>query len=120
MKAEEIFAGSVQAMKEIVSPQGMLDSIGRSKLRGETENLALLDRHCGEINALVRRIVEDGPRDALAGAGPDLIDAMVLRYLKNREIFMKTFPSGIENIDAKPVLMWAALMISPHDDTNGS
>jgi len=118
MKAEEIFAESVKAMKEILTPMGMLDSIGRSKLRSEAENAALVDRHRESINELVRKIVESGPAEALAGAPQELIDAMVLRYLRNREIFMKTFPLGIENIDAVPVLLWAAIMISPHDEAS--
>jgi hypothetical protein len=41
---------------------------------------------------------------------------MVIRYLRNRDIFMKTFPEGIEDVDPDPVSLWAAIMISPHDE----
>ena len=46
----------------------------------------------------------------------ELLDAMVLRYLKNRDIFMKTFPEGIDDINPDPFSLWAAIMISPQDD----
>ncbi|MEJ2697888.1 MAG: hypothetical protein P8013_14730 [Candidatus Sulfobium sp.] len=41
---------------------------------------------------------------------------MVLRYFRNRDVFMKTFPEGIESLDTDPVSVWAAMMISPHDE----
>jgi hypothetical protein len=44
---------------------------------------------------------------------------MVLRYLRNRDIFMKTFPDGIDDIDPDPVAIWAAIMISPMDEPGG-
>ena len=103
-------------MKEILTSKGMLASIGRSKLRSENENMALLENQREAVNELVRKIAESGTGASASEAGPDLIDAMVLRYLRNREIFMRTFPSGIENIEAGPFVLWAAIMISPHDE----
>jgi hypothetical protein len=117
MNAEEIFKKSVGTMKLLATPDGMKDAIGRAKQRGEAGNEALLVRERERINDLVRKIAEaGGSASALEGAPQDLIDATVLRYLKNRDIFMKTFPDGIEDIDPDPVAIWAAIMISPMDE----
>ncbi len=118
MKAEEIFEKSVQVMKGLIGRDGIASSIGRAKERGEEGNISLLERERENINILVRKIVDEGGAEsALPGASRDLTDAMVLRYLRNRDIFMKTFPGGIEDIDPDPVSLWAAMMISPMDDT---
>lgn len=117
MKAEEIFETSVKVMRELVSPEGMKAAIGRVADRTPEENVELLDREREGINELVRKIAEaDTPRDVLTGVPKDLLDALVLRYFRNRDVFMKTFPEGIESLDVGPVSVWAAMMISPHDD----
>jgi hypothetical protein len=118
MKAEEIFEKSVQVMKQLVGRDGIARSIARAKERGEKENITLLERERENINGLVRKIVDEGVTEkVLSGASQDLTDAAVLRYLRNRDIFMTTFPEGIEGIDPDPVSLWAAMMISPRDDT---
>jgi len=116
MKAEEIFEKSVKVMKEILTSEGMKASINRAKNRTEEENLGLLIKERENINELVRKIAEGHDREILQAVPMELLDAMVLRYLKNREIFMKTFPEGIEGINPDPFLLWAAIMISPQDD----
>jgi hypothetical protein len=116
MKAEEIFESSVKVMKQIVSPAEMIASIKRAKKRTEEENVNLLERERENINEVVRKIAEGGAKDVLQSVPAELTDAMVLRYLKNRDIFMKTFPDGIEDINPDPLLLWAAIMISPQDD----
>ena len=116
MKAEEIFEISVKVMKEILTPEGMIASIKRAKSRTEEENLGLLIKERENINELVRKIAEGYNRELLKSVPVELLDAMVLRYLKNRDIFMKTFPKGIDDIDPDLFLLWAAIMISPQDD----
>ncbi|MDH4231297.1 MAG: hypothetical protein OEW04_04615 [Nitrospirota bacterium] len=116
MKAEEIFEASVKMMKQFVSPAGMIASIGRLKERAEEENLNLLARERENINEVVRKLAEGGDKDVLKSVPLELIDALVLRYLKNRDVFMKTFPNGIEDINPDPLTVWAAIMISPQDD----
>jgi hypothetical protein len=117
MKSEEIFAAGVNVMKRLFTSAGIKDSMGRSKLRREEENLALLLCQRAAINELVRKIADGTNRGhEIAGAPQELIDALVLRYLRNREIFIKTFPEGIDNIDADEVSIWAAIMISPQDE----
>jgi hypothetical protein len=117
MKSEEIFKKSVEVMKQLLTSAGMKTAIKRAKGRGEAENAAMLDRDRERLNGLVKKIaVAGGSASALQGVPADLIDAMVLRYLRNRDIFLKTFPDGIEDIPPDPVLIWAALMISPIDE----
>jgi hypothetical protein len=116
MKAEEIFEKSVKVMKEILTSEGMKASIKRAKNRTEEENLGLLIKERENINELVRKIAEGYDRELLQSVPMELLDAVVLRYLKNREIFMKTFPEGIDDISPDPFSLWAAIMISPQDD----
>ncbi len=117
MKAEEIFGNSVQAMKQLLSGKDMLDSIKRAKERGESANEELLNKERENVNEMVRKIADaGGSNDAARDASQELIDAMVLRYLRNRDIFMRTFPEGLEDIDPDPVSIWASIMISPQDE----
>jgi len=116
MKAEEIFEKSVKVMKEILTSEGMKASINRAKNRTEEENSALLIKERENINELVRKIAEGQDRELLKSVPMELLDAMVLRYLKNRDIFMKTFPEGIDDINPEQFSLWAAIMISPQDD----
>jgi hypothetical protein len=117
MRAEEIFEKSVTVMKQLLTPKGVAEALTRAKGRKEGENLGLLLRERKNINELVRRVVDaKGSGQALEGVTQELIDAMVIRYMRNRDIFMKTFPEGIKDIDPDPVSIWAAIMISPQDE----
>jgi predicted translin family RNA/ssDNA-binding protein len=117
MKAEEIFEAGVKIMKEVVTSSGMTSSIQRARNRTEEENLSLLVKQRENVNELVRKIAEGQDMELMKNAQTELVDAMVLRYLKNRDVFMKTFPDGIEDVSPDPLLLWAAIMISPEDDT---
>jgi hypothetical protein len=117
MKADEIFQVSVQVMKSLLGPEGVADAVRRARSRGEAANAALVGRYREQINDLVRAILDaEDPDRVLRDAPSELKDALVVRYLKNREIFMKTFPDGIEGIDPDPASIWAAIMISPQDE----
>jgi hypothetical protein len=117
MKAEEIFEAGVKTMKQILSSSGVAASIQRARSRTEEENLSLLANQRENINELVRKIAEGLDMELMKNIPVDLVDALVLRYLKNREVFMKTFPGGIEDVSPDSLLLWAAIMISPEDDT---
>lgn len=117
VKAQEIFEIGVKVMKELLTPAGMTEAIARVKERTSEENVSLLDRERERINELVRTIAAaETPSDVLKGEPQELIDALVLRYFRNREVFMKTFPDGIDSLDSDPLSVWASMMISPHDD----
>jgi hypothetical protein len=120
MKAEEIFEKSVAVMKQLLTPQGVSAALARARGRQEEENLDLLLRERENINELVRKVVDaKGSQQAIAGASERLTDAMVIRYIRNRDIFMKTFPRGIEEVDPEPVSLWASIMVSPRDEDEG-
>jgi hypothetical protein len=121
MKAQEIFEKSVEAMKQLLAREEMMGSIRRAKDRGEEGNLRLLEEEREHVNELVRKIVDEGGSNAaLKAERGEVVDAMVVRYLKNREVFMRTFPDGIEEIDPDPFSIWASIMISPADETRAS
>jgi hypothetical protein len=117
MKAQEIFESSVKVMKMLLTKDEMRESIRRAKERGEEGNIRLLEKERESVNELVRRIVErEGSPEILQSVSQEKLDAVVVRYLRNREIFMKTFPEGIEDADPEPLATWAAVMISPGDE----
>jgi hypothetical protein len=121
MKAQEIFENSVKVMKMLLTKDEMMESIRRAKERGEEGNIRLLEKERENVNELVRRIVEGGgSREIMKSAPQERLDAVVVRYLRNREIFMKTFPEGIEDVEPEPLTIWAAVMISPGDDKPGA
>lgn len=103
-------------MKEILPSAEMTASLQRARNRTEEENLGLLAREREKINELVRKIADGFDRKTIDALPLELIDAMVLRYLRNRDMFMKTFPDGIDDISSEPIALWAALMVSPRDD----
>jgi hypothetical protein len=118
MKSDDIFKESVQVMKRLLATEGVTEAIKRARKRDAESNAALLDTYRERINDLVRSILEaEDPDGVLREAPPEVKDAMVIRYLKNRELFMQTFPDGIEGIDPDPAAIWGAIMISPQDET---
>lgn len=117
MKTKEIFEATVKVMKDLLTQAGMREAIGRIRGRSDEEIRSLLDERREEINEVVRKVAErGGAAETLEGTTQELRDALVVRYLRNREVFLKTFPGGIEEIDADPVSLWAAMMISPSDE----
>lgn len=121
MRSEDIFEKSVRIMKQLFGSQEIAGSIERAKDRGQEGNEDLLRKERENVNGLVRQIAEKGGSgELLVGkTRQELVDAVVLRYLRNREIFIKTFPEGIDDIDPDPLFIWASIMISPDDERLG-
>jgi hypothetical protein len=118
--AEEIFKSSVDVMNRLFPSGGMTVAIKRVKGHSEAENLGLLERKRAAVNELVRQVADAGGAGGPLNDVPEeLVDAIVLRYLRNREVFLKTFPAGIEVADPDPISLWAAMMISPLDERAG-
>jgi hypothetical protein len=104
-------------MRRLLGAGFVTDAIKRARTRGTESNTALLDTYREHINQLVRSILEaEDPDGVLRDASHELKDTLVIRYLKNRELFMQTFPEGIEGIDPDPIVIWGAIMISPQDE----
>jgi hypothetical protein len=102
MKAEEIFKTGVKVMKELLSASEMSAALQRARKRTEEENVGLLIKERENINELVRKIADRRDRALLQSVPQELIDALVLRYLKNRHV-LKTL-DGIEH--NQTVLGW--------------
>jgi len=121
MRSDDIVNASVQVMKRLLGTEGITKAINRTRKRDTESNAALLDTYRIQINDLVRSILEaEDPDSVLRETTFELKDALVIRYLKNREMFMQTFPSGIEGIDPDPAAIWGAMMISPQDEAHQS
>jgi hypothetical protein len=121
MRSDDIVNASVQVMKRLLGTEGITEAINRTRKRDTESNAALLDTYRIQINDLVRSILEaEDPDSVLRETTFELKDALVIRYLKNREMFMQTFPSGIEGIDPDPAAIWGAMMISPQDEAHQS
>jgi len=117
MKADEIFQASVEVMKRLLTPERVTEAIKRSRDRDAQANVGLLETARERINELVRTVLDtEDPDSVIQQASQELIDAMVLRYLRNRDVFMKTFPDGIDEVDPDPAALWGAIMISPEDE----
>ena len=117
MKAEEILQASVGVMKRLLTSDGMTESIKRAEGRGAEANAELLTSARKQINDLVCRLLqEDDPEKIVQQTPQELLDGLVLRYLRNRDLFMKSFPDGIDGLDPDPVAIWGAMMISPGDE----
>jgi hypothetical protein len=117
MDTKKIVEKSVLFMKQLLGQEEIVDSIRRANERDDADNNELMERQCENLNELVRNIADSGgSKEPLAGASEDLRDALVLRYFRNRNAFVETFPNGIDHISPDPVFIWAALMISPLDD----
>ena len=117
MNSKELFKQSVQVMKTFFGEEEMLSSIKRVRERSDAENMDLLVKEREKINELVRALAEvSGSKEPLEGISRNCRDAMILRYFRKRDMFVKTFPDGIENLALDPVSLWAALMLSPIDE----
>ena len=104
MKSDDMFKASVQVMKRALS-------------RDTEANVTLRETSREQIDGLVPSMLEaEDPDGVLRKASSGLKDALVIRYLRNRELFMQTIPDGIEGIDPDPIAIWGAIMISPQDE----
>ena len=118
MKADDIVRASGQVLKRLLGSDGVAGAIKRAREREKETNAALLDTYRVQINDLVRSILGSEDPDVVMREIPiDLKDALVIRYLKNRQLFMQTFPDGIEEVDPDPAALWGSIMISPQDET---
>ncbi|UCE78219.1 MAG: hypothetical protein JSV13_06765 [Nitrospiraceae bacterium] len=117
MDTKELFEKSVLVMKQLFRKEEISDAIKRAYERGEGANHELLERERTAVNELVRLIADKhSSQNPLEGIPEMRKDALILRYFRNRDMFLKTFPDGIENVAGDLVSIWAALMISPLDE----
>jgi len=121
MKSDDIFRTSVEVMKRLLGTSEVAAAISRARKRDSETNIDILDTYRIQINDLVREIAEAEATDnVVREMTVELKDALVLRYLRNRDIFKQTFPDGIDGIDPDPAAIWESIMISPLDEADQS
>lgn len=81
MEKTEFLTRVSEVMKSVVSYEGMMESLRRSCLRSEAENLELLNREEERVDSLIERT--DGVKEIKATE--DTFDALILRYLRNTQ-----------------------------------
>ncbi|MFN3480379.1 MAG: hypothetical protein ACK415_08325 [Thermodesulfovibrionales bacterium] len=87
MEKIEFLTRVSEVMKSMVSYEAMMESLRRSCLRSEAENIDLLTREETKVDRLIEE--SDGVNEIKASE--DTFDALILRYLKNTQ-----FLSSIE------------------------
>jgi hypothetical protein len=79
---KKIFLTKVaEVMKGIISYEEMMASIQRCCMRGEAENLALMNTEEEKVDRLIGGITQISELDV----PEDILDVLVLRYLKNTQ-----------------------------------
>ncbi len=81
MEKIEFLTRVAEVMKSVVSYEAMMESIKRSCLRSEAENIELLEREAERVDEVIKKV--NGVDEIRAGI--DTFDALVLRYLKNTQ-----------------------------------
>lgn len=81
MEKTEFLTRVAEVMKSMVSYEAMMESLRRSCLRSEAENIDLMTREETEVDRLIE--VSNGVDEIKASE--DTFDALILRYLKNTQ-----------------------------------
>lgn len=85
MEKIEFLTRVSEVMKSLVSYEDMMESLRRSCLRSEVENIELLNKEEGMVDELIEGIKEI----KMITAPEDTFDALILRYLKNTQFLAK-------------------------------
>lgn len=98
-----------EAMKGMISYETMMASLQRSCMRPEAENLALMGREEEEVDRLISGITEIGPLDWQE----DIIDVLVLRYLKNTQFLanIKEDDIDVSGLGGEDLAFWKKTML---------
>lgn len=112
-----MFKASVQVMKRLFGTKSVDEVMKRAQSLDTEAKVTLLDTSRGQSNDPAPSMLEaEDPDGVLRKAPSELKDALVIRYLRNRELFMLTIPDGIEGIDPDPTAIRGAIVISPQDE----
>lgn len=85
MEKIEFLTRVSEVMKSLVSYEDMMESLRRSCLRSEVENIELLNKEEGMVDELIEGIKEI----KMITVPEDTFDALILRYLKNTQFLAK-------------------------------
>ena len=99
-----------EVMKGIISYDTMMASLQRSCMRPEAENLALMDRKEDEVDGLISGITEVSRLDSQE---VDVIDVLVLRYLRNTQFLANIKEDNIDvsGLGGEDLSFWKKTML---------
>jgi hypothetical protein len=81
-----------EVMKGMISHKSMMDSLQRSCMRGESENLELMSQKESEVDRLIEGVSAIG----MLTIPEDTMDVLVLRYLKNTQFLASIKEDAID------------------------
>jgi hypothetical protein len=81
-----------EGMKGIISYEEMMASIQRCCMRSEAENVALMNTEEEKVNRLISEITRISELDV----PEDILDVLVLRYLKNTQFLANVKEDDID------------------------
>lgn len=111
MEKTEFLTKVSEVMKSMVTYEAMMESLRRSCLRSEAENLELLERERENVDRLIEE--SNGSDDIVAPE--DTFDALILRYLKNTQ-FLSTIEEDyidISNLENDLAFWKKTLLYNP-------
>lgn len=92
MEKHSFLTRVAEVMKGMISYENMMASIQRSCMRGEAQNLELMRIEEEKVNRLISGITHIGELDV----PEDVLDVLVLRYLKNTQFLANTEEDDID------------------------
>jgi hypothetical protein len=98
-----------EVMKGMITRENMMASIQRSCMRGEAENLVLMSEEEGNVDALIEKTAAIGEL-----ALPErIMDALVLRYLKNTQFLasIKEDDIDVSELGGEDINYWKKTML---------
>ena len=81
MEKKRFLTAVAEVMKGMISHENMIACLQRSGMRGEAENLDLMRQKETEVD----RLIEEMPSIGELHVPEDIMDVLVLRYLKNTQ-----------------------------------
>lgn len=85
MEKIEFLTRVAEVMKSMISYEEMMESLRRSCLRSEAENMELLNREQGMVDELIAGM----NKIEKINASEETFDALILRYLKNTQFLSR-------------------------------
>lgn len=98
-----------EVMKGLISYEDMMASIQRSCMRGEAENLRLMEAEEKNVDSLISGIVDIRE----LRLPKDIMDVLILRYLKNTQFLanIKETDIDISGLGDEDLAFWKKTML---------
>lgn len=109
MEKKTFLTKVAEVMKGMISRENMMASIQRSCMRGESENLAIMDSEEESVEGLI----SDATHICVLDVSENTLDALVLRYLKNTQFLamIKEDDIDVSGLDGSDLGLWKKTML---------